>query len=244
MVRAKLIIAVLIILTGKVWAEPLKLVIDHQFPPYTMQMTDGSLAGIYYEIVSGALNTAGIKYDAMAAPWKRLVEMTDANALDLSIPWREKEERFEKYNMVGPLTPSGSRTVFWQRIDDPTIEWSNLNDLVGKRIGIVSGFAYPKDFEQAGYLNKLSVVKSDLLIQLLDKKRVDLIIGDEHVLFAEAGHLGLINRFRVSGKPVDTTKRYIVVPKNKKELAERLQVALDAFQQTNAFRSILRRYRM
>ncbi|MDV7341222.1 transporter substrate-binding domain-containing protein [Terasakiella sp. A23] len=223
---------------------PIDIVIDENFAPYTIRLSDGSYGGLYVDIVRAALKAQGINYKIVGRPWKRVVHLTDMAVVDATIPWRAKEERFKKYHMVGPITKEGARTVFWARIDFSKQSWDDLSEFSNYLIGSISGYAYPDAFEKADFLRKAPVTAdNDVLVKQLLSGRTDMIIGDEHVLRAEASGLGLLQQFKQVGKPLDVVKRYIAVPKSKPMVAEKLQQAMDAFHQSEEYGKILRQYR-
>lgn len=240
--------AVLSIHTLNAQEESFKIAIDRDFSPFTYALQDPDLGtdafgGLHYEIIVGSLNEAGIKHEVQAYPWKRIIVLTDRSKIDASVPWRYKKERFEKYNMVGPITLSGSHTVIWAKKGFVDRNWTSLEDLEGYTIGTIAGYAYPKPFEDATFLSKHVVTAGhDTLLKLLDSNRIDLVIGDENVLFAEAVNMGIQDSFIVTGKPLDTVKRYFAVPKEKKAKAKIIQKALEAFHDTEEYTRIIRRY--
>ncbi len=222
----------------------LEIVIDDDFPPYTVQNSDETTSGLFVEILRSALHHSHIEFNIIGRPWKRVIAMTDRSEIDASLPWRSKKERFEKYNMVGPITKYGSRTIFWARKDFNLDDWSHLKDLSEYRIGTISGYAYPKDFEEATFLKKLEMTTTnDQLIKMLSLGRVDIIIGDEHVLATEALAQKLSGKFKQVGPALETVKRYVAVPKTKKDIAALIGKALQTFQDTPQYQDIIQRYR-
>ncbi|MEH6631312.1 MAG: transporter substrate-binding domain-containing protein [Halopseudomonas aestusnigri] len=221
----------------------LEIVIDDNFPPYTVQNSDETTSGLFVEILRSALQHTHIKFNIIGRPWKRVIAMTDRSEIDASLPWRSKKERFEKYNMVGPITKYGSKTIFWVRKDFTLDGWSHLKDLSEYRIGTISGYAYPKQFEEATYLKKLEMTTTNRsLIKMLSLGRIDLIIGDEHVLATEALAQNLSGKFKQVGPALETVKRYIAVPKAKKDIAALIGKALTTFQDTPQYQDIIQRY--
>jgi polar amino acid transport system substrate-binding protein len=224
-------------------AEPLELALTDKFPPYS----DGRVSpeGMHFEIVNGALDRAGIPYEIIGYPWPRLVYATKANQLDGSFPWRAKPERFERFHMVGPFTDGGSRTVLWQHRNRPVIQWRGLPDLRNYMIGVVREFRYPDSFEQVrAELKTYEAVNERILLKMLALGRVDLVIGDERVLVAQARKANGISPddFRRVGPALDTTRRYMAVPRARPEVASMLQQAIDAFKGTEAYARILAKY--
>jgi ABC-type amino acid transport substrate-binding protein len=104
--------------------------------------------------------------------------------VNLSIPWRAKKERFQKYFMVGLLT--SSPTPFLVK-KGSKIQYIKLEDLKKYTIGTILGFAYPKSFEEATFLKKSPIAgENTQLLKKLIKSRVDLVICDRTVFFALA----------------------------------------------------------
>ena len=223
-------------------SDPLLVGVDHSFPPFTYQEGEEVFKGLHVEITAGALSMAGIDFEVKGYPWKRLVLLADRAELDLAVPFRHKPERFEKYNMVGPFTETGSRTFFFGR-NNSEIKWDRLPDLTGFVIGLIDGFAYPESVEQAVYLDYYrfngSTQKLALMLRL---KRIDLLVSDETVFWDSVRRAELERAFKPVGEPLDRVMRYAVVPKPKTDLAVRVQTAFDAFMQTEAYRDILTEY--
>lgn len=222
-------------------AEPLKIAYDSSFRPFTYTGTDNKAEGFHVDIVRALARAEGLEIELLPMPWARLVKTTDRDEVSASIPWRSKPERFTKYNMVGPFTETGSRTMLFQRKDMP-VAWSDLSDLKGKTVGVVRGFAYSKAFEDAEGIKRAEAPSTESLILQLTAGRLDLIISDETVLLSEATALGITDKIERSGPPLEAVKRYIVVSKEQKALADRLQKAMDSFRSSDDFKAIAAKY--
>ncbi|MEH6404529.1 MAG: transporter substrate-binding domain-containing protein [Sneathiella sp.] len=221
---------------------PLRIMADWSFPPYSYKGDDGEASGLHVEITKGALDHAGIEFEIILMPWKRLIQITDAGELDISLPWRYKPERFEKYNMIGPFSDEGSGTYFWAR-KDSSLTWHNLEDLKDQKIAAISGFAYPKAFEDANYLNKtLLTGDTEMLAKLVYLQRYDLILSDETAFSAAVERLNLVGSFKRIGPSFENVKRYAVVPKQKPEVAKAVEKAFAVFRKTPKYRQIIEKY--
>ena len=224
------------------WANPLQVGIDHSFPPFTYEEGEDNYKGLHVEILTGALERAGLSYEIRGYPWKRIVLLADRGDLDIAVPFRHKPERFEKYNMVGPFTETGSRTFFFGR-KDSGIHWEELPDLEAVTIGLIDGFRYPQSIEDAAYLDFYRFNGStERLALMLRLQRIGLLVSDETVFWDSVRRAGLPGEFETVGKSLDRVMRYAVVPKNKPELAKQLQAAMDDFRMTEEYRRILESY--
>lgn len=200
---------------------------------------------MHFEIVDGALRRADVPYEIIGYPWPRLVYATETNKLDGSFPWREKPERFERFHMVGPFTDGGSRTVLWKHRQRAAIEWKGISNLRNYMIGVVREFRYPDTFERVRpELKTYQAVNERILLKMLAMGRLELVIGDERVLVAQARKAAGISPddFRGVGPALDTTRRYMAVPRARPKVAASLQQAIDAFKGTEAYTRILAKY--
>ncbi|MDX1739025.1 MAG: transporter substrate-binding domain-containing protein [Alphaproteobacteria bacterium] len=223
--------------------QALEVAIDYDFAPYTLVNERGKGEGLFAEILIRALKLKNITPNISGVPWKRIVALTDSNQIDASIPWRAKEERFEKYHMIGPLLKVGSKTVLWTKKNSIASLRNKLEDLKGFRIGIIEGYAYPEVFEKATYLNKVPyVLENDDMLRILYRGRVDIIIGDEFVLSAAALEMGLKDKFEQVGTHLDVVDRYIAVPRSREDVATLLADALSAYQDTPDYDQLIRSY--
>ena len=182
-----------------------------------------------------------VDYKINAYPWARVLASTDNNSIDLSIPWRSKPERFEKYHMVGPFTNIGSSYYLFKKKGSP-INWKTMEDLKGKKVGVVRGFSYPGDFEKDSGMLKESLNDTATLVRMLIAGRVDLIISEEVVLNAELKKQDKLKSIERSGKAIETTDRYMVIPKEKILLAAKIKDMFIKFKETKEYKAIVDKY--
>jgi polar amino acid transport system substrate-binding protein len=193
---------------------------DH-FPPYNYSF-NGNRTGIDTEIVNALLKELGVTPVHRPLAWTEVVQSMDENKVDVGFQFIASPARFAQYNMIGPFRTG--TTVFMVRKDSP-IAFERLEDLTSYRIGVVDGFSYEPTFDAATYLDKLPSSSNVVNFRRLILGRVDVIIGDLHVLNYMAKQDGRLRDVRVLPKPVGLVPRYIAVPKARKEKAEKLQAA-------------------
>ncbi len=227
--------------TGLVHAENWLVAGDASFPPYVYE-ENGQVKGIHADIVRVILDRLKVNYEIKTYPWKRVISMTDNNKITLSLSWVEKRERFKKYLMVGPI--QYGRTVFMVR-KNSNIQFNELKDLSTYKIGTISGYAYPKEFEEADFLNKHpATVDNATLISKLLKGRVDIIIGDQSTLEFEAKKLNVSFVIKILPKPLKVVSRYAVFPKQNTRQAAIFSNALNELKFDKAlYQSIVDKYR-
>ncbi|MEH6347387.1 MAG: transporter substrate-binding domain-containing protein [Bermanella sp.] len=223
-----------------VYAEVWQVAGDETFPPYVYAQND-RVVGIHADIVRAVLDKLQVDYELKTYPWKRVINMTDKAMVTFSMSWVESVERFEKYLMVGPI--QYGRTVFMVR-KDSIIEFSELSDLKGYKIGMISGYTYPMEFKAAAFLNKeAATVDNAQLISKLLAKRVDVIIGDESTLSFEAKKLHMSHEIKILPKPLKVVSRYVAFPKAFAKQAALFSNGLTEFKNEKEYQEIIDRYR-
>jgi len=206
-------------------AEPWRIGADQNFPPFTF-VENGALKGIYVDIVKAAMKETGIEYKISTYPWARVVRVTDDGEVDFSFPWVGKPERFKKYLMVGPIHEG--RNVFVVK-KSSSIKYETLNDISGLTVGTVRGYSYGSGlFDNATNFKKDDAAKDNInILKKLTGGRVDLIIGDENVLTAEAKKLGILGEIKFLPNSVANVLRYATFPKQHKKQADTFKAGLD-----------------
>lgn len=193
---------------------------DH-FPPYNYSFK-GKRTGVDTEIIEALLKELNITPVHRPLSWREVVQSMDENTADIGFQFIASPARFEQYNMIGPFRTG--TTVFMVR-KDSDIAFDRLEDLAPYRIGVVDGFSYAPEFDAATFLEKVPASSNVVNFRRLILGRVDVLVGDLHVLNHMARQDGRLKDVRVLPKPVALVPRYIALPKARKEKAERLQAA-------------------
>ncbi len=222
---------------SQVNAEPWRIGADQNFPPFSF-VENGTLKGIYVDIVKEVMKEVGIEYKISTYPWARVVRVTDNSEVDFSFPWVGKPERFKKYLMVGPIHEG--RNVFAVK-KSSTVTYETLNDISGLTVGTVRGYSYGSDlFDNATNFKKDDAAKDNInILKKLTGGRVDLIIGDQYVLAAEAKKLGLLGEIKFLPKAVTNVLRYATFPKQNKVQADKFKAGLDKIIASGEYQKIL-----
>jgi polar amino acid transport system substrate-binding protein len=234
-----LALGVLMTATAASAAEQWTVVCEEEFPPYNY-VEDGKKTGIDTEIVDVVLKQLDVTPVHEVLPWNRVIATLDQNQADLAYQLAGTPERFERYAMVGPHRVG--RTVFATPADSP-LTYDKLEDLKGKTIGVVQGFSYAKEFNEAGWLTKdTSATNNETLVRKLAAKRYDVIIGDFNTLSFLAARHKLTDQIRFLPKIYQEVPRYIAFPKQRADKAERFKTALEAVKARGEIDAILTRW--
>ena len=225
-----------LMLSPLVNAQPWTIASDQNFPSYAF-MENGKLKGIHVDIVKAVMKEIGISYKISTYPWARVVRVTDDNDVDFSFPWVGKPVRFEKYLMIGPIHEG--RTVFAVK-KSSTIQFNSLKDISGLTVGTVRDYSYSTEFDSASNFKKDSAAKDNInIIKKLTNGRVDLIIGDENVLAAEAKKLGVFNDIKFLPKALKNALRYAAFPKKHTAQANKFKAGLNKIKSNGVYQGII-----
>lgn len=219
-------------------AETWTVASEDNFPPYNFSQ-DGKRTGMDTEIVEAVLTRLGITPDHKAMPWNRVVNDLDHDQVDLAFQFVGKPERFEKYHMIGPHR--SGLTVFAVRADS-ALTFDTLDDLKGQRIGVVNGFSYTPEFDQADFLKKEAVSDNAQNLRKLAAGRLDAIIGDLHTLSYLAKGEKLDGKLKFLPKALSEVPRYIAFPKPRGDKADRFAKALADLQADGTIAGIVKRW--
>ncbi|WP_449235287.1 substrate-binding periplasmic protein [Azospirillum doebereinerae] len=211
----------LLLLAAPVRAEYWTIASEDHFPPYNYSF-NGNRTGIDTEIVNALLKELDVTPVHRPLSWNEVLQSMDGNTADVGFQFIASPARFAQYNMIGPFRTG--TTVFMVR-KDSTITFDRLEDLSPYRIGVVDGFNYESAFDAATYLDKVPSSSNVVNFRRLILGRVDVLVGDLHVLTYMAKQDGRLKDVRVLPKPLGLVPRYIALPKARKEKADRLQAA-------------------
>ncbi|WP_163836934.1 substrate-binding periplasmic protein [Spartinivicinus ruber] len=147
------------------------------WPPYLgPKLKNG---GFFSEIVKEAYRQQGKTVDILYTSWKRAFELTKQGKYEglLGVYYVPERESYFKYSSV----IFDSRMYLYSK-KSKNITFNNLRELSGYRIGIVRGFYYSDEFNNAIYLEKYESVGAKENITLLVIGRMDLIAADSRVM--------------------------------------------------------------
>lgn len=226
------------VVTTVAHSESWSAIAESDFPPYNFLEGD-TLVGIDADIVSAVEAQLGLDFSVETAPWKRVVNAVDNGDVTFGFQFVGTPERFEKYNMVGPIR--NGETVFMIRIGED-IRYNSLSDLNAYTIGVVNGYSYSTEFDAAEGLNKQAVNSNDLNVKKLINKRIDMIVGDRMALAYIAKSLGVSDQVEFIDRPLKVVPRYVAFAKEISSEAERFQSVLDALIADGTVDSIIAEY--
>ncbi|MEH6447715.1 MAG: transporter substrate-binding domain-containing protein [Oleispira sp.] len=170
---------ILLILTimgsSALYAEKITAVGD-PWPPFL----DPSQAskGIIAEIATAAYATQGYELETTFVPWARAVAGVKNATFDLLLGTWLTEER-TKFLMFSE--PYLNNSIKFIKKKGSTFDYSGLESLTGKSVGIVRGYGYGDDFINAKHFKRPEAKNLISNIRKLVAGRIDLTLEDEIV---------------------------------------------------------------
>ena len=223
-------------------SKPLKIA-GSVWPPYIIDQ--GAEKGAATALVSEILKRAGYQTEVSIETWPRTLEGTSAGIYDVIISAWYTKERETHFQFTEPYFVN---TIQFVKRKDAQIDFKDYQDLKGLVIGVVNGYAYGEEFDNAKGILKLP---SNHLIQnllKLQQGRIDLTLGDKWVVRHELTEYfpTAIKDFAFLGKPVATRTLHAAVsrahPQHDK-IVKDFNKALKSMKADGSYEKILDTYR-
>ncbi len=148
-----------------------------EWPPYVMS-ENGKVIGLDIEIVLELCKRLGFEADIQMTPWKRTLRHVEEGVADAIIAARYTKERAEfLYYPSEPLQIE--KTVIFAH-KGSGMKINKIDDLKGKVIGTVRGYAYGPDFDRYQGLKRKEECNNDRqMVRIFAKKRIFLMAGSD-----------------------------------------------------------------
>jgi len=207
--------------------ETIKVSSMAKYPPYNFTNLQGEYTGIDVAIIESVLTELAIKVIHVPTPWKRALQNFEGGQTDMLFQLLPTDERFAKWNMVGPFREN-NRGYFVLR-NSKIKDIQSVEELRGLKVGTVLGFGYPEDFMQARFFTKDEVVEISQNIQKLIRGRVDIVVENEYPFKHELGKTGEPGQIRMLPTYASIDARYVAFRKDKRgnKLARLFQEKLE-----------------
>lgn len=122
----------------------------------------------------------------------------------------------------------------------------NLEELKNHAIGVVLGFSYGEQFDNAAYIEKEVSANHELLLRKLRRNRFKVGLGNKHVVSFYADTIGFAHGIEfLEPNHFDEEPLYIAFTKKAPgydKLAEQFSQALDKLKQSGQYQEILSKY--
>ena len=144
------------------------------YPPYVMPENHPLGPGIDMEIALRALEKLGIRATVRIAPFKRVLAMLEEGQADMTTTLSYRAER-DAYLLWSEPYRTDTAYVFFTVKGSP-FDPARLEDLRGRTVGMVRGFAYPQSFAGDPHITRVEAPHMESLVGMLLAGRFDAII--------------------------------------------------------------------
>lgn len=210
--------------------------------PYTYTV-DGQPKGFELDIFEYVAESMGYKVIFTEMPWKRCLLNLKSGNVDVVISMLKNKER-EAY-AIFPSEHISTTDFMLVSLEERAIEFNRpLINLKEYKIGTILGFHYGDEFDNASYLDKVEVGSSDLLLELLLKKRLDLAVGNRTVFTNSFYKRDNAEVLVFHEPPIKSDKLYVGFSRKNSldELANEFSSVLKLFKNSDQYQQILNRY--
>ena len=221
-------------------AEPQKLIFgsDTSYPPFESFDADGKLVGFDVDLIEAINEVAGLDIEIQTFDFKGLIPALESASIDGAISAMTiTEERAQKVNFSLPYYESGLCVAV--HADNETIK--SFDDLEGKKIGVQTGTTGALEAEK---IPNAQIVSFDTIVEAfmdLMNGAVDAVINDYpvtayYVATESGGKMKIVGDLR-------TSEYYgIAVPKQKPEVLEQINAALETLRENGKFAEIFEKW--
>ena len=208
LLRSTVLIITSALIVNSAWAERVVTMASDPWPPFVEgnlgESAHSGIATVIHQEIFSRIEDVEVSIPLI--PWKRVLREVEQGSYDgipmlLKTPEREAYLAYSEPFMVG-------RNLLWSVADaqGQAFEWDSIDDLRGKRIGIVMDYSYGEQFDtlfREGTLDSVQARNADNLFKLLANGRVELVLASEAVGFLYAGQIKDA-RILPAAKPTDT----------------------------------------
>jgi len=167
--------------------------------------------GVVSHIIKRAFAEEEVAIDYMFLPWKRGYEMAKKGDLEGTIVWSYTNERAKDF-LYSDEVIFLETAIFYNKGTE--FDWSTFEDLQGKKIGGIIGFAYNIDnLEKSGVVTIDRIAEPESNFKMLVNNRVDLVAEDLFVGREIIAKLSLADEISIHEKPMNRKSFHLIVGK-------------------------------
>lgn len=222
--------------------EKTLVAVSDSYPPYVDPQAPGE--GLAMEIVRAAYKTQGYTVTLKIMPWLRAEKSVVEGLCDILVSVWRTDSRAKEMLFSAPYAVS--KIKFIKRKDNP-FEYTGLESLNGKRVGVIRGYAYSNAFNNATGFTREDVPRMEFNINKLLLKRIDLTLEDEMAAKVLLQRLGPTVEQQVdfTNNALASNPQYVSAgfknPRNK-DIIEAFNRGLHAIKADGSFLAIEKRY--
>ncbi len=194
-------------------AESLTFVME-SYEPYEYTEA-GAFKGIDVDAIRLVCERAGCEPNFVDVPWNRAMSMVKNGEADAIFSLFRTEEREAFLVFPDEHLSLEKNVIVTAKGSGVTV--NSLEDLKGKTVGVVDGYAYGDDFDNSDIFTKDAATDNDSVLKKQANGRTDAAVINELVLETVTPSLGLTDAFEIQNYVVSEGKMYAGFSKAKGE---------------------------
>lgn len=224
------------------------------WPPYSFQDVESKVVtGLSTEVVSAVLGKMGVTIeDNQIYPWARVQQFVYQGKVDGAYTASINEERKRFCYFPAESIVETTWVLFINKKDSGRLQFETLDDLKGRRIGLIRGYNYPKAFKE--YIVKYSRIEEVSLetqnINKLLHGRYEYMPAIRETTVYLAKNSPLLQKQNASSrlysfpKIIKMKKFYLMFSKKtvSQEFVEEFSNALGKFKKSADYHALLKKY--
>jgi polar amino acid transport system substrate-binding protein len=218
------------------------------YPPFEMMTFDNQLTGVHIDIIRAVAKLTHTNIEIKSLPWNRALHLLSIGKAD-AITYIGKTAAREKFAIFHEgNTLSTAKNAFFtlkKNLPECNVYTGNLMQFKGNRIGIINGYSYGEEFDNANYLTKDDGANTEkLLFEKLIKGRFLIGIANLNTIKYIAKNENLMDKIVFFKPYMQEIKQYIAFAKSDRheQIAQKFASALTVFKTTPEYYKILTKY--
>jgi len=156
------------------------------------------LQGYSWDIVRESFHAMEYTIELRVIPWSRSMHYLKTGKVDAIFPANKTASREQLFIFSRKSVDRTKMVVYTPAKSE--LQWRDLSSLKGLQVGAVGGWAYGRKWEDSHGIKKVLMDTILQSFQVMDKKRVDAVIGYEQVYDYVLRSNGIAARYKKIGQ--------------------------------------------
>lgn len=233
------LLTILVLCTSALLARAeTRIAIDNANPPFMYQQNNQPM-GLYPLILHAVFARLGEPLSIQATPWKRALLRGAAGEVGIAGIYKNAE-RLQVFDYSAPIFEE--RLLLYVQRDKPIL-FRGIEDLHGRRIGVIRGWSYTDAFDQAartGQIDAREGSSDEANLRKLASGRLDAVIAIELAGQRLLTHAGL-EQLEPLPQPLSINPTYLVFARQtgQQDLLQRFDQTLAAMRQDGSLQRLI-----
>jgi polar amino acid transport system substrate-binding protein len=173
-----------LLLNQQARAQNVSMVTTPWEPFFSKDLPQG---GVITEIAAAAFAREGHQTSIKWYPWIRALKLVEYGSADVVMGAYYSAERTKKYLYSDPIFDIEVGLMALK--DFGVKDYNSLQDLKGYNVGVVRGWVYSEEFDNADFLKKQVIINQIAAVRMLFAKRIDMLAASVPVFLHEVSLL-------------------------------------------------------